>query len=76
MYHDSSLFTASLRRERLKAKLKRLKEKERRVIDDRKQRQLKQRILQELRSVERGTKMVDLQKVSTMSICELLRKKH
>ena len=44
-YHDSSMFTASLRRVRMKANLQRLKEKELRVVQERRDLRYKQRAI-------------------------------
>ena len=48
VFHDSSLFTASLRKERMQAKIQRLKAREQRVIQERKDRIQKQDILAEI----------------------------
>jgi len=47
-YHDSSMFTASLRRVRMKANLQRLKEKEMRVVQERREMQKKQIVVRQI----------------------------
>lgn len=48
VYHDSSLFTASLRQERLKAKVEKLRNRELKILRERRDLQSKQEIVQQI----------------------------
>ena len=74
-YHDSSMFTASLRRVRMKANLQRLKEKELRVAKERRDIRFKHKAIKQIQETQHNFKF-SVNKLIVMPISDILKKKH
>ena len=74
-YHDSSMFTASLRRVRMKANLQRLKEKELKVAKERRDIRFKHKAIKQIQETQHNFKF-SVNKLIVMPISDILKKKH
>ena len=70
------MFTASLRRERMKANLQRLKEKEIRVVKERRELKFKQKAIRQVQEVQKGYQKFNVNKFVIMPLDDILKKKH
>jgi len=75
VYHDSSIFTATLRQERLKAKVKKLRNRELRVLRERRDLQRKQVVAQQIQNIDPDF-AIDVNKLIVMPVTDLLRRKN